>query len=182
MSETTGRSRGNPAPRRALARFSPRAADEGEAAAPGQAAAADELAEESPAAAPGGTAGRDLLIPGRRGSRSDAGSTGQAPAANGKNGRGVPSLADLMPPAAPSGRRPAHGHGRGHGEHRAKKAADTPVAPPSKGEEKAAKGKTVELTVRVPKSVRKQLKARSHELGLTPEEAVARLLEVWLET
>ena len=41
--------------------------------------------------------------------------------------------------------------------------------------------KTVEIAVRLPKSVRKRLKARATELGLTPEQAVARLVEVWLE-
>ncbi len=173
MSEPTGRSRGNPAPRRALARFSPKAADEGttDAGTP-----ADETAETSPAAAPGGTAGRDLLIPGRRGSRPSASTATSTPPGNGKNGPTVPSLADLMPPAVPSGRRGGH----------AQRPKQPPAATtPGGGKEKSAKTikeKNVEVTVHLPKSVRKQLKARAHELGLTPDEAVARLVQVWLET
>ena len=162
-------SRGNPAPRRALSRFSPRAADEG--AVPSTPAAAPvpvergEHGEPSPAAAPGGTGGRDLLIPG-------PGSAGRA-----KNGRPVPSLADLMPPAEPAGRRSAGQ--RGHGGR-----AGGPDAQRGKAVSGKAAGKdvkTVEIAVRLPKSVRKRLKARATELGLTPEQAVARLVEVWLE-
>jgi hypothetical protein len=76
----------------------------------------------------------------------------------------VPSLADLMPPAAPSG--------RGSGGHHDKSGRH-------KGDDKS--GKTVDLSVRLSKPLRKQLKARATELGLSPEEAVARLVEVWLE-
>jgi len=171
MSEPTGRSRGNPAPRRALARFSPKAADEGTTAAD---APAGETVDSSPASTPGGTAGRDLLIPGRRSGRPSASTATSTPPGNGKNAPTVPSLAELMPPAVPSGRRGVHAQ-----------RPKQPPAPTSAAGGKVAKTgkeKTVEVTVHLPKSVRKQLKARAHELGLTPDEAVARLVQVWLET
>jgi hypothetical protein len=123
----------------------------------------------SPAAAPGGTEGRDLLIPGRGGRTGHGpGKTGGKAAA--KSGRAVPSLADLMPPPAPSGRR----------------AAPTPAELPTRlprpgGAADGRKGKTVELLVTLPKPLRKRLKARAADLGLSPEEAVARLVEVWVD-
>jgi hypothetical protein len=85
----------------------------------------------------------------------------------------VPSLADLMPPAEPAGRRSGghRGHQRGHA------AAKSPSPAKAAGKDV----KTVEIAVRLPKPVRKRLKARATELGLTPEQAVARLVEVWLE-
>jgi len=160
-----GGSRGNPAPRPALSRFSPRDAED-----PGRGGAAEgpvpvdrhEHPETSSAAAPGGTRGRDLLIPGPA-----------SITARGRNGHPVPSLADLMPPAAPAGRRPG-GHGR-HGSS----ATTATQKPATKKSGKDAK--SVELSVRLPKAARKRLKVRAAELGLTPEEAVARLVEVWLE-
>ncbi len=155
MSEVRGGTgaRGNPPPRRALSRVRPLDAEDGPGALPEPAADAP-----SPAAAPGGTEGRDLLIPAYGGGR-------------GKNGRPVPSLADLMPPAAPSGRRHGAGSG-GHGK-----------TDPDKGKAKGADkgGKPAALTVHLPKPVRKQLKARAAELGLSPEDTVAQLVEVWLE-
>jgi hypothetical protein len=166
--------RGNPAPRRALSRFSPRVADEG--AAPSAAAAAPVPVERgahgepSPAAAPGGTGGRDLLIP------------GPGPAVGrGKNGRPVPSLADLMPPPEPAGHRSGgqRGHQRGHGGRTS--GADAAAGKQSSVKAGGKDAKTVEIAVRLPKPVRKRLKARASELGLTPEQAVARLVEVWLE-
>ncbi|MFI5099703.1 MAG: hypothetical protein ACHQE5_04185, partial [Actinomycetes bacterium] len=42
-------------------------------------------------------------------------------------------------------------------------------------------GKSAELSVRLSKPVRKALKARAAELGLSPEDTVAQLVEVWLE-
>ena len=172
MSETTGRSRGNPAPRRALARYSPRAADEGAGPTASTPPAPEPAA---PAGAdPGGTGGRDLLIPGRRSSRPAAGA-GPSTATNGKVGRPVPSLADLMPPANPRGRRPGHGHAP------AAAAGATKPGKADKGRADKGKEKTVDLTVRLPKSVRKQLKARAQQLGLSPEQTVVQLLEVWLE-
>ncbi len=171
MSEVRGGTgaRGNPAPRRALSRFSPLEADErGPAPAPTPDDSAHEGAHEganegayeegSPAAAPGGTQGRDLLIPGR-------------PAGRGKNGRSVPSLADLMPPPAPSGRRkaaqPKHAGRAGGAGH----------------SDKESRGgrKVVALEVPLAKAVRKRLKARAAELGLSPEDAIAQLVQVWLD-
>jgi hypothetical protein len=172
----SGGSRGNPAPRRALSRFSPLDAEEGGssslAAAPAPVpvpADRGEHAEPSLAAPAGGTRGRDLLIPGPA-----------SITARGRNGRPVPSLADLMPPAAPAGRRSSgHGHHGQHGTPTAKGGAASSTTEPTKKGSKDAK--SVELVVRLAKPVRKRLKARAAELGLTPQQAAARLIEVWLE-
>ena len=147
--------RGNPVPRRALSRFSPTAADEGAASSSPVPGPVDrgERAEPSAAAAPGGTGGRDLLIPGH------ASSPGRA-----KNGRPVPSLADLMPPTAPAGRR-SGGH---HEHHRGARGcgADAKGGTAKRAEGKNGKdGKTVEIAVRLPKPVRKRLKARRTSSG-----------------
>ena len=106
----------------------------------------------------------------------------------------MPSLADLMPPTVPAGRRSGgqHGHHRGHGAA-AQSGGAAEGGPAKRPEGKNTKGgkdkdskdskdtKTVEVVVRLTKPVRKRLKARADELGLTPEQAVARLVEVWLE-
>ncbi len=173
MSEVRGSTgaRGNPPPRRALSRVRPLEAEDG----PGSALDATGAAapsDPSPAAAPGGTEGRDLLIPGHP--RSPEKSPGKAEA-RAKNGRPVPSLADLMPPAAPSGRR----HGAGHGGHHKTAQQKTDGKPSDKNPDKG--GKSTELSVRLSKPVRKALKARAAELGLSPEDTVAQLVEVWLE-
>jgi hypothetical protein len=167
-SGTSGASRGNPAPRRALSRFSPAAADEAATSPPVAPVPVERgpHAEPSPAAAPGGTGGRDLLIPGPAPSKG-----------RGKNGgRAVPSLADLMPPAEPAGRRSAEHHGRER-ERTTGRAPAKGSAPKTDGKD----AKTVEISVRLPKPLRKRLKARAADLGLTPEQTVARLVEVWLE-
>jgi hypothetical protein len=157
MSEVRGGTgaRGNPPPRRALSRVRPLDAEDGPGSGLDAGAAAT---SESAATAPGGTEGRDLLIPGH----GKAGGKGHGRA---KNGRPVPSLADLMPPAAPTGRR----QGEGSGSHHHKS-------------DQGKSGKSAELSVRLSKSVRKQLKARAAELGLSPEDTVAQLVEVWLES
>ena len=93
----------------------------------------------------------------------------------------MPSLADLMPPTAPAGRR-SGGHHEHHRGAEGSAGADAKGGTAKKAEGKNGKdGKTVEIAVRLPKPVRKRLKARADELGLTPEQAVARLVEVWLE-
>ena len=171
MSEVRGGSgaRGNPAPRRALSRFSPLEAEEGGAAAPVPPAGADEA---SPAAAPGGTQGRDLLIPAR-------------PPGRAKDSPQVPSVADLMPAAAPSGRRtdsernPA-GHGRPLPANDATKAAGKKSGKEA-GKEAGKSEKVVSLQVPLTKALRKRLKARAAEFGLSPEDTVAQLVQVWLE-
>src|SRR6478609_6072325 len=89
MSEVRGSTggRGNPPPRRALSRVRPLDAEDGPGSPSDHAAPAT---QPLGATAPGGTQGRDLLIPGSSKARGSS--------------RAVPSLADLMPPAAPSGR------------------------------------------------------------------------------
>jgi hypothetical protein len=170
-------SRGNPAPRRALARVRP--LDPGDVAATSAPAGADVDTGEatSAAAGPGGTQGRDLLIPSRGGGhrvakagRATVGKGGVAAA--GKSGPAVPSLADLMPAPSPSGRRTAPPQ------------LELPARPRHKAAASAAPGgktKTVELLVTLPKPLRKRLKTRAAQVGLSPEEAVAQLVEVWVD-
>ncbi len=165
---TRSTGRGNPAPRRALSRVSPLPADDAEPAEvadrshPPQ---AERGAGPRPAAAPGGTQGRDLLIPSR-------GKKGDGSASAGKGQPTVPSLAELMPPAAPSGRRQG-----GAGSARVGSSAEP--ARPAKEDKKDVK--LVELVVTLPKPLRKRLRERAAEMGLTPEETVAQLVEVWID-
>ncbi len=187
MSEVRGSSgaRGNPPPRRALSRVRPLEAEDGPGSALDTTAAAP--SDTSPAAAPGGTEGRDLLIPAHPVIPGQPKARGNQPGkaqGRAKNGRPVPSLADLMPPAAPSGRR----HGEGHAGHhkaaqRAAKAAQQKAAQhkADHGSASGKGGKSSELSVHLSKPVRKALKARAAELGLSPEDTVAQLVEVWLE-
>jgi hypothetical protein len=91
-----------------------------------------------------------------------------------------------MPPAAPTGRRRKHGH------RDAPAQPAGPAARPGKGtKDKGTKdsgakdgkdgGKRVELVVPMSKGLRKRLRAKAAELGVPPEEAVARLVEVWVD-
>lgn len=163
-------SRANPAPRRALPRVTPLGAG---------GALPDSLPDGLPA--PEAQAieadlptGRDLLIPN--------GSDGR------RKGRGsatVPTLAELMPP-------PEQPRKKAHRDHSAERTGE--AAPEqrrehhkpgrdSKGDKqgKDPKGKEVALEVTLSKGLRKRLKAKSAEMGLTPEEAVAQLVEVWID-
>ncbi len=62
-------------------------------------------------------------------------------------------------------------------------SVDLPPAPRGRGaRRKVAEpdGKQVELVVRMPKSMRKALRARAEEQGTTAEDAAYQLLRVWL--
>ncbi len=166
-------SRANPAPRRALPRVTPLGAG---GSLPGS--LPDDLpVPEAQAIEADRPTGRDLLIPN--------GSDGR------RKGRGsatVPTLAELMPPpeqprkkahrdhsaertvaAAPEQRREHHKPGRDSKGDRQDKQGKDP------------KGKEVALEVTLSKGLRKRLKAKSAEMGLTPEETVAQLVEVWID-
>jgi hypothetical protein len=133
------------------------------------------------AAAPGGTEGRDLLIPSRRGGPAEPSEHGHrrkkrdGTAPGGKQQPTVPSLADLMPPEAPSGRRPRSGAASGAGGRSSRHGKDARDAKDAKD------AKLVEVVVTLPKPLRKRLKERGAELGLTPEETIAQLVEVWVD-
>ena len=174
-----GTPRSNPAPRSALARVTP-------LGAAGELPGGEEyhgVVEEPEAAA----TGRDLLIPtgpdrARRTQRSSA---------------AVPTVAELMPPAQqPDPRqrkapatleltrapqlRASERSGGGKGKHPKGKAA---------GHEHGAHGahgakdtsKEVALQVTLSKALRKRLKNKAADLGLSPEAAVAQLVEVWVD-
>jgi hypothetical protein len=169
-------SRANTAPRRALPRVTPLGAG---GSLPGSLHDGLPVPEAQAIEADQPT-GRDLLIPngsdGRRKSRGSA---------------AVPTLAELMPPpeqprkkahrddsaertvaAAPEQRREHHKPGReSKGDKQDKQGK----------EGKDPKGKEFALEVTLSKGLRKRLKAKSAEMGLTPEETVAQLVEVWID-
>jgi hypothetical protein len=159
------RGTGNPSPRQALPRVKPL----GE----GGAAVEPASASTAPVGPPAPATGRDLLIP--NGSEQAR-----------RKGRGsatVPTLAELMPPAEQRQGKKPHGHSAGtpprvdppaHDGHKGKGGKGGKAAP----EEPA---KEVELAVVLSKGLRKRLKAKAAELGLTPEAAVAQLVEVWVD-
>jgi hypothetical protein len=115
----------------------------------------------------------------------------------------VPSLAELMPPPGqPGAPRTSHEgrhdpalpkvkHGGGKGKHHehgkgalagpAALAALGPAGPAGPASKDAEPPKVVELQVILGKGLRKRLKAKAAELGLSPEEAVAQLVEVWVD-
>ena len=154
----------NPRPRAALGRVRPLSSDD---ALPGRTDDTltepaldldpERLVTDAPAAHRGDeTSGRDVLIRSTRG-RSDP--------LSGRTSRAgpmlVPPVTDLMPRPKPAKRKK-------HGDAKAKsKAAD---AQP-----------TVDLVVPLAKGLRKRLKAKAEEMGSTPESAVARLVEVWVD-
>ena len=165
-----GSARANPPPRSALPRVTPLAAGDQQ---PGT--VVDEASGPlAPAQAQPPATGRDLLIPQgseqtRRKSRGSA---------------TVPTLAELMPPPEQRGGKKQHApappttglahldrvdrsHGKGkHGKGKA--AEQEPV-------------KEVALEVTLSKGLRKRLKGKAAELGLSSEAAVAQLVEVWVD-
>jgi hypothetical protein len=188
-SRASNASRGtaNPAPRPALPRVKPLGSGGGLPDAPAPVAPTGPAAPT--AAGPGSpppATGRDLLIP--NGSEQAR-----------RKGRGsttVPTLAELMPPAEQRHGKKPHGHGAGHsaghstGHSAAQSTPPTPDLTQHGGHKaKAGKGKAapeepvkeVELAVTLSKGLRKRLKAKAAEIGLSPEAAVAQLVEVWVD-
>lgn len=183
--------RANPAPRRALPRVTPLGAS---------GSLPDSLPEDLPIpddheAEVEQPTGRDLLIP----SGSDVRRKNRGTAT-------VPTLAELMPPPeqprkkshrdltveqtvepAPEPRRERHKPGRDskaekdhkHGSDH-KGGADHKDSKDSK-DGKDPKAKEAALEVTLSKGLRKRLKAKCAEMGLTPEDAVAQLVEVWVD-
>jgi hypothetical protein len=163
--------RANPAPRRALPRVTPLGVGGG---APADGAKKAQSAGAGPEQEPEAT-GRDLLIP-----------NGATQRRKGRGSATVPTLAELMPPERPAGQ--AKDHGKSHGgkdKHDAKhgeaKHADAKTADPKNAEAKDGKIKEVDLQVTLSKGLRKRLKAKAAEMGLAPEDAVAQLVEVWVD-
>lgn len=165
--------RANPAPRRALPRVTPLGVGGTAPAAPVHPAATDAGEPEHEAT------GRDLLIP-----------NGATPRRKGRGSGTVPTLAELMPPTRPAG------HGKGsHAKDAAKDGGKDKHAEPKDKhhlepkdkhhvepkEKHDGKAKEVDLQVTLSKGLRKRLKAKAAEMGLTPEDAVAQLVEVWVD-
>ena len=183
--------RANPAPRRALPRVTPLGAGGSlPDSLPNDLPVPDE--HEAQVEQP---TGRDLLIP----NGSDVRRKGRGTAT-------VPTLAELMPPPeqprkkshrdltvgqtgepAAEPRREHHKAGRDskaekdhkHGSDH-KSGADHKSGKDSK-DGKEPKAKEAALEVTLSKGLRKRLKAKCAEMGLTPEDAVAQLVEVWVD-
>jgi hypothetical protein len=159
--------RSNPAPRRALVRVRPLVADEsgsGAANRPSPEPDAGPAGGTRPAADPVGPSGRDVLIPGR----GEPASARERRAARPAGAPVVPALVELMPGAEPAGRTgKAHRSGHGGGGH-GKRQPDND-------------GKRVELVLSLPKPLRKRLRAKAAELGLSPEQAAEQLVQVWVD-
>lgn len=54
-------------------------------------------------------------------------------------------------------------------------------APRGRGGKKAPKEKTVDLGIKVPKSLRKELRAAAKSAGRTPDEVVVSLIRAWVD-
>jgi hypothetical protein len=113
----------------------------------------------------------------------DAGSPPEAVAL-----RAVPELATAPGRADGKGRaaageadRPGKGKGKGQGKGQGKGKAKSKAADPTGSAGPGGKGKTVELVVPLPKSLRKRLEGKSAEYGYTPEQATAQLLRMWVD-
>lgn len=144
-------------------------------------------AAEPAATEPAPLTGRDALLP-----------PGEEPAARGpaasgsprpRTGRAtIPSLSELMPRSTPSAVRPTP----------PAQPAAPPSVPPSARPAKAKKPKKhkpekpakghhpaaepqVELVVPITKSLRRRLKDKAATSGMTPEEATALLVSVWVD-
>lgn len=164
----SSRGAANPAPRQALPRVKPL----GAGVAPPSAPARTEPVESAPAT------GRDLLIP--NGSERAR-----------RKGRGtatVPTLAELMPPAEQRQGKKPHGQSAGSTQSAPARLNLTEHGHKAKGgkgaKEKPAPDepvKEVELAIILSKGLRKRLKAKAAEIGLSPEAAVAQLVEVWVD-
>ena len=163
----SGSPRTNPAPRSALPRVTPL----GSAGDPSAAGAADFPVGSTPVDAGQPATGRDLLIPNgpeqtRRKPRSPA---------------TVPTLAELMP--APEQRATKKPHAtaatRVSKEHPERVPAKRKHGKGKAGPDLAAKEAALQVTLS--KGLRKRLKTKASELGLSSEAAVAQLVEVWVD-
>ena len=167
--------RANPAPRRALPRVTPLAAvPEDDERVLWAAAHAEGTVPVDPAQP---ATGRDLLIP------NGQADTGRSKSADkpGRKGRGtMPAVSELMPPSSPRRKK----HGRPAREEYpttpAIDAAPTPLPEPTTGQG-AHEPKKGDLVIALPKPLRKRLKAKAAEHGMTPEQAVSELISVWVD-
>jgi len=167
--------RANPAPRRALPRVTPLAAVPEDDERVLWAAAHSEGSVPTDHGQP--ATGRDLLIP------NGPAETGRAKPAD-KPGRkrrnSMPAVSELMPPSTP--RRKKHGR-PAREEYQAEPAAPlaSPPSPAATPEQVAQVPRKGELVVTLPKPLRKRLKAKAAEHGMTSEQAVSELISVWVD-
>jgi hypothetical protein len=169
---------GNPPPRRALPRTSPLLPGDAHVAVPEPLA---DPARDAGAVEPGTPAsatGRDLLIRAPH----------EAPAAGPtKKGRAstVPSLRELMPDSAPrvvapdppAHEPPAHEPSTQKGG----KAKKRQALPPAPGAPAGRHDKHVEVVLTMPRGLRKRLRARAEDMGMTVEQMITQLAEVWID-
>jgi hypothetical protein len=182
----------NPAPRPALPRrtlgpHGDQPADEvgGPTDVDAWVAEARRRAAEPEAAEPAPLAGRDALLP----PVAEAAAAARTPAPEqpprARTGRAtIPSLSELMPRSVPSAVRPTP-------PAAPSSALSPPPAtarkPKKHKQEKAANGHDavadpqVELVVPITKSLRKRLRTKAATSGMTPEEATALLVSVWVD-
>ena len=160
--------RANPAPRRALPRVTPLAAvpedDERVLWAAAHAEGTGPTDQGQPAT------GRDLLIP------NGPAEAGRSKSADkpGRKGRGsMPAVSELMPPSSPRRKK--------HGTSHAPPATIEPAAALRAPEPEPSPPKKGELLITLPKPLRKRLKAKAAEHGMTPEQAVSELISVWVD-
>jgi hypothetical protein len=154
--------RANPAPRRALPRVTPLGAS---GSPPGEPESSPSVSADEEAT------GRDLLIPNGGGSGTRR---------KGRASVTVPTLAELMPPSRPhAAGKPAKAKAHSEKDHPEKEHGGKEGKEPSHA--KDGKPKEIELQVTLSKGLRKRLRAKSADLGLSPEDAVAQLVEVWVD-
>ena len=92
----------------------------------------------------------------------------------------MPAVSELMPPSTP--RRKKHGR-PAREEYPAEPVAPlaSPPSPAATPEQVAQVPRKGELVVTLPKPLRKRLKAKAAEHGMTSEQAVSELISVWVD-
>ena len=178
----------NPAPRPALPRrtlgpHGDQPADEvgGPTDVDAWVAEARRRAAEPEAAEPAPLAGRDALLPpvAEAAAAARKPATEQPPRA--RTGRAtIPSLSELMPRSVPSAVRPTPPAAPSAPPSTARKPKKHKQEKPAKGHVAAADPQ-VELVVPITKSLRKRLRTKAATSGMTPEEATALLVSVWVD-
>ncbi|HSI94012.1 MAG TPA: hypothetical protein VK925_10955 [Jiangellaceae bacterium] len=90
---------------------------------------------------------------------------------------------NAAPPPRPALRRTAGGKVRPVAPHLSSLAVDTSAVAMAAAKKAKKKDKTdvVQLTVVIPKRIRKQLRRKAAQYGWTAEEAAAQVLGVWAE-
>lgn len=172
----------NPAPRPALPRRAlgphgdqPANEDGGPTDVDAWVAEARRRAAEPEVAEPAPLAGRDALLPPVAEEQVRKPAAEEPPRT--RTGRAtIPSLSELMPRSVPSAVRPTPPAA----PSTVKKAKKHKQEKPAKGHDAVADPQ-VELVVPISKSLRKRLRTKAATSGLTPEEATALLVSVWVD-